>query len=58
MDRLGNCKYVNGKLCCWDKEIKRFVEISINLILNPAFYREVTAAFIDDTEQKANEGDG
>ena len=52
MPDLSECKYVNGKLCCWNKDIERFVEVSINLILNPVFYKEVVAAFMKDKDNQ------
>jgi len=54
MPDLSNCKYVDGKLCCWDKDIERFVEISVNLIINPSFYKKVIAAFMSDREGNNN----
>ena len=56
MPDLSRCKNVKGKLCCWDKEIERFVEVTINLILDPAFHKEVVAAFMEEDTGECENG--
>ena len=45
-------KYVNGKLCCWNTEIKQFVEVRKHPIEDFDFYKEVVASFMGDPIEK------
>ena len=48
MPDLSNCKYVDGKLYCWDKTKNDFIQIELKPIASQAVYKNVVAAFMAD----------
>ena len=52
MPDLTKCKWVNKKLCCWDKESKRYVIVNIKPITDLEFLQEIVAAFAEDEAKK------
>ena len=48
MPDLSKCKFVNGKLCCWDRETNVFYHVALSEIFAKAEIAEITDAFIED----------
>jgi hypothetical protein len=49
MPDLSNCKYIGGKLYCWDTQEDDFVLIQKEKIRSPDTHKKVVAAFMRDT---------
>ena len=52
MPDLTKCKYVDGRLCCWDKKREQYIEVVFVPITSASFYKEVVATFNEDKERE------
>ena len=48
MPDLGKCRYVDNKLCCWDKKKKAFFYVDLRKITNAKEISNAVAVFMDD----------